>query len=104
MYGFNGQLVKVINPLVGHSSFDCLLFFLGSLKMLAFENEKMHLSLCYASQSNQSETCHLEKSEHFIVQRDLETDSNDTMLWLLSHCTGVNEDDFLVSDNLGKMI
>ncbi|CAF2952145.1 unnamed protein product [Rotaria sp. Silwood2] len=74
----------------------------GFLEILFIDEAMIHFILCYSIESNQTDVCTHNQSEHFVIQNNEQEHGNDTMLWLKSHCSSINSDDFLVNDNPKK--
>jgi hypothetical protein len=55
--------------------------------------------LCYSLDSNNTDVCAHNQSEQFIAQNNQLEYENDTLLWLKSHCSSINTNDFIVNDN-----
>jgi len=67
---------------------------------MVFLDETLTLYIiCYSIDLNKTDICAHNKSELFVVQNNQLEYKNDTMLWLKSHCSSINTDDFIVNDN-----
>ncbi|CAF0990296.1 unnamed protein product [Rotaria sp. Silwood1] len=76
----------------------------GFLEILFIDEAMIHFILCYSIESNQTDVCARNQSEHFVMQNNEQEHGNDTMLWLKSHCSSINLDDFIVNDNPKKCV
>ncbi|CAF0801765.1 unnamed protein product [Rotaria sordida] len=76
----------------------------GFLEMIFIDEAMIHFMLCYSIELNQTDVCVHNQSEHFVIQNNEQKHENDTMLWLKSHCSSINPDDFIVNDNPKKCV
>lgn len=76
---------------------------LGFLKLIYMSDQKLHLLLCYNASSNETESCDENQSEHLIMIHKLTDLRNDTTIWLESHCSTVNLDDFVFQNDAGSI-
>ena len=67
--------------------------------MVFIDESMIHFILCYSIDSNKTDVCAHNQSEQFVIQNNQQRDENDTMLWLKSHCSSINPDDFVVNDH-----
>jgi hypothetical protein len=67
---------------------------------MIFLDETLALCIiCYLTDSNKTDICAHNQSELFVVQNNQLEYKNDTLLWLTSHCSSINTDDFIVNDD-----
>jgi hypothetical protein len=67
--------------------------------MIFIDESMIHFILCYSFDSNETDVCTQNQSEQFVIQNNQQHDENDTMLWLKTHCSSINPDDFIVNNN-----
>jgi hypothetical protein len=71
----------------------------GFVEMVFIDEIMIHFNLCYSIDSNKTDMCAHNQSEQFVIQNNQQDNETDTMLWLKSHCSSVNPEDFIVNNN-----
>lgn len=82
-----------------HVDLNDRLIRLGSMKLIFMDSQRIHLTICYALESNQSTECAENQIEHLILKTDQQELDNDTITWLQSHCSIIDPNDFVVNDD-----
>ncbi|CAF0765158.1 unnamed protein product [Adineta steineri] len=75
----------------------------GFLEMVYSDENLIHLILCYSIDSNTTDICAHNQSEQLVIQKTEEY-QNDSIVWIKSHCSSLNPDDFIVTDNPKKCV
>ena len=72
------------------------------MEMIYIDERMIHLTLCYSIDKNNTDNCVQNHTEQFLMDNNQSDNENDTLLWLKSHCSTINFDDFVINVNPGR--
>lgn len=76
-------------------------FCLGFLEILFVDQSQIHVAVCYGQE--EVDVCSENQLEHLIITKNKEHSHKTSIDWLKSHCSNVDDQDFVIAQNLGML-